>query len=180
MKKNILLIYLACLVMPLTAQWTQTFENLQLYKVSFKNIQDSKQADYLTLLITDCNNVLICCINEDGTGNIFAEGEINMNEITNQYSKIPFVEISDISKAKSTNEDYFDTYIKLYRPALSDISQKLPPAVYMKDEKKQSRAHSVFKTIWMQKYPDTYNTMFPEKTDQSDAEKNEKAIKETK
>jgi hypothetical protein len=156
-----------------TAQWIQSFENLGMYKVTITGITSDEQALYTSRLITECTNVLIARISETGDGTIFTEGEISFNEILQKLSVIPGIEIGERYQVKPSPEDYMETYNN-YRRYPVDLSKTLPPQVIILDKEKQSRAHSVMKALWMQKYPDLYQQALSPSNDEDNPEKAEK------
>ena len=174
MKRTILLtIFLLSFIGSAFTQWTQSFENLEMYKVNINGLVNDEQALYASRLITECNNVLIARINEFGEGNIFTEGEVSFNEILTKLSVIPNIEISERYSVKPTFEDYIQTYNQ-YRLSPIDMSRTLPPAVKLNDPEKQSRAYTVFKNIWIETHPDSYNGLQTKSSDENNPEKIEK------
>ena len=179
-KHFVFLMLFACFFSSLNAQWTQSLQNLYSYHIKLNGIKDIKHADYITSLYRTDNNIFICHIDEKGDGILFSEKELNMKQISNRLAKESDIIIVDFESTTTSEDEYFNTYLKLYNPPVQDISVSLPYAVKINDGMKQSRAYSVFKTIWMKKYPGNYNKMFPEETDQSVEEKTEKIVKESK
>lgn len=155
------------------SQWIQSFENLTMYKVNISGLSNDEQALYASRLITECNNVLIARVYESGEGNIFAEGEISFNEILQKLSVIPGIEIGERYQIKAVPQDYMDTYNN-YRRYPVDLTKSMPPQVIILDKEKQSRAYSVMKTLWMEKYPELYQQTISPSDDSSNPEKIEK------
>ena len=176
MKKKIFItLFLFSIIVSASAQWIQSFDKIGMYKVTISGFANDEQALYASRLITECNNVLIARINQDGEGNIFTEGEISFNEILEKLSVIPNIEIGERYTVKPSFDDYLETY-NSYRRFPVDISRTLPPPAIINDNQKQSRAYSVLKSIWMEKYPENYQKIQPASAEDLSPEKIQKEL----
>ena len=176
---GIILMMFFCINTMQSQQWTQSFENLSMYRINIDGLSGEEQAIYVSRIITEMENVLIAKIYPEGDGIIFTESEIDFNKVYEKLAIIPGLTIKDRYKETSSKDEYLSVYNNYGREPVSDLSKRLPSPINIIDPQKQSRAYSVLKKIWIEKYPDVYKSSFPTETDQSEAEKAEKLIKES-
>jgi|GEM_PF-5354762 len=174
MKKYILILFLVVFAIPAMSQWTQTFENLKMYRVEIAGIANDEQALYLSRLISECNNVLIARIYQEGEGLIFTEGEIDFNEIFEKIAKVQNVQVGERYQVTPNKEDYITTYCNFGLIPVKDIENTIPSPLKINDPQKQSRAHSVMKQLWVEKYPESHKRLMPASNEEDPLVKQQK------
>lgn len=172
MNKLILCLIVLSIQISLYSQWTQSFNNLKMYKVKMDGFVNDEQALYFSRIISENENVLIARFYVDTDGYIFSEHEISEELIIENLTKFPNFNFSYITEVIPQTEKYLQVYND-FRRIRFDLSTTLPSPVVFKDKQKEARAYSIFKTLWTEKYSEAYKAMQKEPAPYTQEEINE-------
>ncbi|MCX7863340.1 MAG: hypothetical protein N2449_10145 [Bacteroidales bacterium] len=140
------------------SQWTTSFDKLKMYEVKIHGFLNDEQALFLSRIISDDETVLIARFYEDLEGYIFSEQNISEEIILSNLTSIKNITLISFQEAKANPDKYLQIYND-FRPIRFNLSTTLPSPVYFKDKQKEEKAYSIFKSLWTQKYAESYKNM---------------------
>lgn len=152
--------------------------NYKVFRIEIQNASNENESDFISRTVEKNGLSIFSYIDKTtNTGIFIVNKNADVINILNLLSDYRF-DASRTYEATLTEENFLDMYMKRGGIKSGELDKVLPKFIQMgPDNELSGSLYSLAKSIWVKKYPEAYNSMFPQGEELKKKQEETKRIK---